>query len=968
MAKIESYQQATQPLSFSDMLIGTDVLGPIPNATKNFSLTELYNLFATIPNVGNLQDTLNVGNSATQDIFLSGIITCNSITPTFIEDYTLTTGIAGQFLQSSASGIIWATPSVPNLQSVLNSGNTATQDIFLTGNISLTKVIPLQIQDSTSSTGSVGQSLFVSMGGLLWANPATVTSIATSGLISGGPITTTGTISTSMTTNRLVGRGTSGTGVMEEIILGTNLSLTGTTLNATSGGVTSVTGTFPVSSSGGATPAISMLQSSSITDGYLSSIDWTTFNSKQTAITLTTLGTSGASTLIGATLNIPQYTDTYVGTVTSVALTVPSAFSVTGSPITSSGTLAITGAGLASQYIDGTGALQAFPSVGSGTVTSVATAGLISGGAITTTGTVTTSMNTNKLVGRSTIGTGIMEEITVGTGLSLSAGTLTASGASPLTTKGDLYTYDTTNARLPVGLDTQILLADSSTTTGLKWGTNTAATPLGYYGAFQDLTNQYAAVINTGYPMLLGVTDLTNGVTVVSSSRITIANTGIYNIQWSGQFTNPLSSEHDVTVWLRKNGVDVPGSAGIVLVPKRHGAFDGHTLPSWNFLLDVVGGDYYEFVWSTENISVYLSFTAAGSPPPSTASVVLTVTQQSGIMAGTGITAINSLTGAVQTMAAGTSGTDFAVSSVGTTHTLNLPSSSAINRGALTAADWTTFNNKGSGTVTSVAATVPTFLSVSGSPITTSGTLAVTLSGTALPVLNGGTGVTTSTGSGDTVLSTSPTLVTPILGSASATALTFTSTAVSGLTINRLTTAQRQALTPVMGDVVYDTTIGTTCTYNGTFWEYSKEYYVTSNVTTTTTLASTITGLTTFTLEANSTYNINGQFLIAGGGAGGLKFGNTVPAGGASYISYAGIGTSLTVYQQVGSSIGALTATGINRAGTSSYLTFSGLITTAATSGTVSMQFASGTGGQTSTIYGLFSSGFQSKITLTKIA
>ena len=62
------------------------------------------------------------------------------------------------------------------------------------------------------------------------------------------------------------------------------------------------------------------------------------------------------------------------------------------------------------------------------------------------------------------------------------------------------------------------------------------------------------------------------------------------------------------------------------------------------------------------------------------------------------------------------------------------------------------------GTVTSVAASVPAFLSVAGSPITTSGTLAITLSGTALPVLNGGTGVTTSTGTGNTVLSAAPTL------------------------------------------------------------------------------------------------------------------------------------------------------------------------------------------------------------------
>jgi hypothetical protein len=70
------------------------------------------------------------------------------------------------------------------------------------------------------------------------------------------------------------------------------------------------------------------------------------------------------------------------------------------------------------------------------------------------------------------------------------------------------------------------------------------------------------------------------------------------------------------------------------------------------------------------------------------------------------------------------------------------------------------------GTVTSVAATVPSFLSISGSPITTSGTLAIGLSGTALPVANGGTGVTTSTGSGANVLGTSPTLTTPTINSA----------------------------------------------------------------------------------------------------------------------------------------------------------------------------------------------------------
>lgn len=44
-----------------------------------------------------------------------------------------------------------------------------------------------------------------------------------------------------------------------------------------------------------------------------------------------------------------------------------------------------------------------------------------------------------------------------------------AANASPLTTKGDLYTFSTSNARLPVGTNGYVLTADSSTPTGLKW-------------------------------------------------------------------------------------------------------------------------------------------------------------------------------------------------------------------------------------------------------------------------------------------------------------------------------------------------------------------------------------------------------------------------------------------------------------------------------------------------------------------
>ena len=136
-----------------------------------------------------------------------------------------------------------------------------------------------------------------------------------------------------------------------------------------------------------------------------------------------------------------------------------------------------------------------------------------------------------------------------------------------------------------------------------------------------------------------------------------------------------------------------------------------------------------------------------------TAGTGITITNGAGAITITATSAGGTVT-SVAALTLGTTGTDLSSTVANPTTTpvitLNVPTASATNRGALSAADWTTFNNKTSnlGTVTSVAATVPSIFSISGSPITTSGTLAITYSGTALPVANGGTGLTSTPSNG----------------------------------------------------------------------------------------------------------------------------------------------------------------------------------------------------------------------------
>lgn len=155
---------------------------------------------------------------------------------------------------------------------------------------------------------------------------------------------------------------------------------------------------------------------------------------------------------------------------------------------------------------------------------------------------------------------------------------------------------------------------------------NQGGSLLGFpYGAFSSDQDQ-TTTANTATLMTLNTTDFANNVSI-SSSKITVANAGIYNLQWSAQFQNTSTQLNDAYIWLKQNGTDITGSTGFVSIPNRHGGIDGHSIVGWNYFLSMAANDYVEIYWSPTDATVTIQhLPASGSPTkPSTQSVVATM-------------------------------------------------------------------------------------------------------------------------------------------------------------------------------------------------------------------------------------------------------------------------------------------------------------------------------------------------------
>jgi hypothetical protein len=142
------------------------------------------------------------------------------------------------------------------------------------------------------------------------------------------------------------------------------------------------------------------------------------------------------------------------------------------------------------------------------------------------------------------------------------------------------------------------------------------------FGSFFDTTVQTGGSIK---PFELNSTDVSNGVSIVDGSHITMTTLGIYNIAFSAQLQKTGGSSADIYIWLRHNGVDVPDTATIIHMANNN----TFNVAAWNFFVDcnTLPQDF-QLMWYTESTSVSIGAISDAVTPvgvPSIPSIILTV-------------------------------------------------------------------------------------------------------------------------------------------------------------------------------------------------------------------------------------------------------------------------------------------------------------------------------------------------------
>ena len=215
---------------------------------------------------------------------------------------------------------------------------------------------------------------------------------------------------------------------------------------------------------------------------------------------------------------------------------------------------------------------------------------------------------------------------------SLDADSITARAASiDAVTSDTLFVdYLDTNAAHTHELITNTAMVGALYATTLYGDGKNIATP---YNQLLSTASQTAAAIDTAYALELDTSEFPDGISIVSSSRITFASAGIYILSFSIQLESTSTSSETVDIWLRKNGTDITASNSRFGTPPRKGSGVATTIAVTPLTVSVAANDYIQIMWRVSDTAVSVKYYAAvaysaGVTPaiPSTPSAIVGVT------------------------------------------------------------------------------------------------------------------------------------------------------------------------------------------------------------------------------------------------------------------------------------------------------------------------------------------------------
>ena len=653
-----------------------------------------------------------------------------------------TTGQVLSKLSNTNYDTVWVNAGAGTVYSVNASGSTGISvtggPITGAGTLTITNTAPDQIVGLTGAGTAVITGTYPNF--TITANDqfsGTVTSVnltAGTGIsVSGGPITSSGNINVVNTSPDQV---VSLTGGGTTTITGTYPNFTISSADSTVGTVTSVNMTVPTGLTISGNPITSAgTLALALASGYsipttASQATWdAAYNDKinSASVTGTATKTLTLTQQDGGTITA-NWSDIDTG-LTSVGLSMPSAFSVANSPLTSNGTLAVTGAGLASQYIRGDGALADFPTTGGGgSSVSYYLNGSVNQGTLV--GNVYYEINKTPILGAGT-------DFTINADGYIAQFITDANDPDQIKIPAgnwnfELYFSASSNGGSPT-FYVELSKYNGTTFTAIASG---SATPEGI--TFGTSISSYHTALAVPETVLLATDRLAIRVYVVHSGRtITMHTEGSHLSEIVTTFSTGLNALNGLTDQVQYFATGTSGTDFAI-----SSATDTHT-----FNLPIASGTNTGKLSNTD----WTSFNAKQN------TIILTTTGSSGAATLVGATLnipqysdqfVGTVTSVSFTL--GGTGTDLnsSVTSSTTTPsiTLNVPTASATNRGALSSADWSTFNGK------QVALNGTGFVKISGTTISYDNSTYYLASNPnsfiALTALSAGTGISYSNTTG----------------------------------------------------------------------------------------------------------------------------------------------------------------------------------------------------------------------------